>query len=285
MLLLADPRAFTALFPLLVVQAASTGAAYWFAFTQSQSRSPSQMPSWTPSPTATASTTASMTRSPDTLTQTPTASSTPSVTASYTPSQSMTLSQTPSPGATPSALHPYVSSIAASGMGNTWDVAVDGAGGFFVSDIVPCLVYHLSGVGAAKVIAAGTSGSCTHAGADGTASTLASLARPVGLAAYSATDFLVAEGTGNYVRRSTAGIIRTIVGTGAATSTGDGGPAVAASINSPAAIRFDATGAGIYIAEDTGSRVRYVSAAGVISTAYAAPAPVTCAAPNGVGGL
>ena len=154
-----------------------------------------------------------------------------------------------------------------------------------MSDAQNCVVYHLDSVGGSAVVVAGVSGACAHSGADGTPSTLAGLARPVGLAAYSPVDFIVAEGNGNYVRRSTNGTIWTLVGTGAASSAGDGGPAVSASTNSPAAVRWDSTGAGYYVTEDVGGRVRYVNAAGIISTVFSPGSGVICAAPVGAGGL
>ncbi len=69
------------------------------------------------------------------------------------------------------------------------------------------------------------------------------------------------------VRRVSAltGIITTYAGTGTAGFTGDGGAATSARLNLPQSIRLDASG-NIYIADTANNRIRYVTAAGVIST-------------------
>ncbi len=53
------------------------------------------------------------------------------------------------------------------------------------------------------------------------------------------------------------GIITTVVGTGTASSTGDGGAATAATINAPGYSRFDSAG-NLYIADILGARIRKV---------------------------
>ena len=70
----------------------------------------------------------------------------------------------------------------------------------------------------------------------------------------------------NRVRRidHTSGIITTICGNGSATSTGDGFPATAATLNNPADICFDKYG-NLYIAEFSSARIRKITPSGVIS--------------------
>ena len=63
----------------------------------------------------------------------------------------------------------------------------------------------------------------------------------------------------------TAGIITTFAGTGAKESSGDGGPASAASLADPRDIAFDRDG-NVYIADTYGYRMRKVSPSGTIST-------------------
>jgi sugar lactone lactonase YvrE len=65
-------------------------------------------------------------------------------------------------------------------------------------------------------------------------------------------------------RIGTDGIIRSIVGSGS-TRAGDGGPAVDAVLNRPAAVTFDATG-NLYIVDRANFLVRMVSQAGTITT-------------------
>ena len=101
---------------------------------------------------------------------------------------------------------------------------------------------------------------------DGGAATSARLTSPYQMCLDPAGDVLVADYSGNRVRKITpAGIISTFAGTGAASSTGDGGQATAATLNMPNGIACDASG-NVYIAEEHGIRVRKVTAAGVIST-------------------
>ena len=53
----------------------------------------------------------------------------------------------------------------------------------------------------------------------------------------------------------TTGFITTVVGSGAAGNTGDGGPALSASLNSPSIIKFDTTG-NLYICDQGNNRIR-----------------------------
>ncbi len=62
----------------------------------------------------------------------------------------------------------------------------------------------------------------------------------------------------------TAGIITTIAGTGSSGSTGDGGPATAATFNALAGIAVDGSG-NIYVADNGDHTVRKIDAAGMIS--------------------
>jgi sugar lactone lactonase YvrE len=61
------------------------------------------------------------------------------------------------------------------------------------------------------------------------------------------------------------GNISTVCGTGASSSTGDGGAATAATIRDPYGITIDSAG-NIYVAERAGNRVRKFTVGGTIST-------------------
>ncbi|MEX2263976.1 MAG: IPT/TIG domain-containing protein [Bryobacteraceae bacterium] len=91
-----------------------------------------------------------------------------------------------------------------------------------------------------------------------------------GLAVDAAGNLYLAD-TQNYVVRriSTAGIISTYAGNGDNASSGDGGPATAASIGASFGLAMDSAG-NLYIAETGNSRVRRVSSSGIITT-YAGP--------------
>jgi sugar lactone lactonase YvrE len=74
--------------------------------------------------------------------------------------------------------------------------------------------------------------------------------------------------TGNHVVRrfSVAGVITTVAGSGVQSFSGDGGPAIAAELDSPAGLTMDASG-NLFIADSHNQRVREVAAAtGVITT-------------------
>ena len=91
----------------------------------------------------------------------------------------------------------------------------------------------------------------------------------------------VCDFQGHRIRKIDAsGIVTTVVGTGAASSTGDGGPAAKATLNQPFSVAFGPDGA-MYISENLGARVRRVDpatsvittvAGGGISTAENVPA-------------
>ena len=76
----------------------------------------------------------------------------------------------------------------------------------------------------------------------------------------------VSDYSNHRVRRiTTDGKISTLVGTGAAGSGGDGGPATRAQVNCPRQIAVDSTGA-VYVTDPGGHRVRRIGPDGVIST-------------------
>ena len=77
---------------------------------------------------------------------------------------------------------------------------------------------------------------------------------------------LIFDNLNHAIRKITpGGVITTLAGTGVAGSTGDGGQATAARLNSPADIALDASGA-LYIADRLNNRIRKVATNGVITT-------------------
>ncbi len=106
---------------------------------------------------------------------------------------------------------------------------------------------------------------------DGTAALSASLDHPVAVAVEPSRAILLIEG--NRVRRVTAqGTIVTVAGTGAAGSSGDGGPATSARLNAPQALAVRSDGS-IFIADTGSNRVRRVDRAGTITTVAGTGAP------------
>lgn len=106
--------------------------------------------------------------------------------------------------------------------------------------------------------AQGTSG-------DGGSAKLATLTAPSGLALDSAGNLYILDQQVNTVRRvGTNGVISTYAGNGQIGYGGDGGPAIKASFNGPAAIATDASG-NLYIADTGNNVVRVVNTNGQVS--------------------
>ena len=103
-------------------------------------------------------------------------------------------------------------------------------------------------------------------GGDGGPATNASLHYPSGLAFDSAGNLYIADGVNRRVRKvDTSGNISTVAGNGTAAFSGDGGPAINASLAFPLDVAVDSIG-NLYIADVYSRRVRKVDTSGNIST-------------------
>lgn len=99
---------------------------------------------------------------------------------------------------------------------------------------------------------------------DGGLATSSALVRPVAVAAGQRGEIYIAEG--NRVREvQPDGRIVTLAGTGDAGSSGDGGPAAGAQLNTPQGLAIDSMGR-VYIADTLNNRVRRVDPDGTIHT-------------------
>lgn len=109
---------------------------------------------------------------------------------------------------------------------------------------------------------------------DGGAATAAQLNGPTGLAATADGGWLIAD-TGNHVVRkvSADGHIATVAGRGVQGFAGDGAPATAAQLNTPAAVSATPDG-GFLIADYLNHRVRRVSPDGTITTVAGSGQPL-----------
>jgi len=148
-----------------------------------------------------------------------------------------------------------------------WGVAVDAADNLYISDWNNHRIRMVSPSGIITTVAG--NGASGFAGDDGPA--IDASLYPEGVAVDAAGNLYIADTSNRRVRRvSSSGAITTVAGKGTQGSSGDGGPATAASLYSPAGLALDATG-NLYIADSYGARIRMVSAGGIITTVAGAP--------------
>jgi sugar lactone lactonase YvrE len=139
---------------------------------------------------------------------------------------------------------------------------MDGAGNLYVSDTANFRVLKIDTAGILSTYAG--NGSIAYNG-DGQPATSAAV-HPFGLALDAGGNLYIADSFNNRVRKvDTNGIITTVAGNGTGAFSGDGGPAIVASISTPRGVAVDAAG-NLYIADSSNNRVRVVSPSGTIQT-------------------
>jgi trimeric autotransporter adhesin len=108
---------------------------------------------------------------------------------------------------------------------------------------------------------------------DGGPAPSAELDIPFGVAADPAGDVFIADTQNNRIRKvSPTGTITTVAGSGTPGFSGDGGPAISASLNHPMGVALDSSG-NIYIADEYNNRIREVSTTGTITTVAGSGGP------------
>ncbi|MBC7545298.1 MAG: hypothetical protein H7338_21445 [Candidatus Sericytochromatia bacterium] len=132
------------------------------------------------------------------------------------------------------------------------DCAFDASGNIYVADMNNQRVRLINSAGFISTFAGG-GGSV----ADGISPTAASLTSIRGVSV-SGGSLYIADTQANKVRVVTGGIITTYLGTGTASSTGDGGSPLAANVNFPADVAFGPFGH-VYVAEEGGNRIRVIA--------------------------
>ena len=141
--------------------------------------------------------------------------------------------------------------------------AFDSKGNMYVADGLNNVVRKIDTAGIITTVAG--NGTPTHTG-DGGPATAATLAGPWCVTVDIHNNLYIADEQNNVIRKvDTAGIITTFAGTGTMGSTGDGGPATAATFNYPNFVRFDSIG-NLYVAENGGFKIRKINPAGMITT-------------------
>ncbi|TAK62615.1 MAG: hypothetical protein EPO22_07345, partial [Dehalococcoidia bacterium] len=148
-------------------------------------------------------------------------------------------------------------------IGLPFDIANDGAGGYYVSSADVYVVRHITSGGVSQTFAGGGSGCAgqTNSVGDGCLATSAVLAGLLGVAVDGSGRVYIADQFHQRVRRvdPATGIITTVAGTGVAGYSGDGGPATAAKLNYPVGLAIDGAG-NVYIADKNNHVVREVRA-------------------------
>jgi uncharacterized protein (TIGR03437 family) len=148
-------------------------------------------------------------------------------------------------------------------LGGVSAVAVDSRGNLFLTASTYGMILRVTAGGVLEVVAG--NGIRAFSG-DGGEATNASLFSPWGIAVDAAGNIFIAD-TGNHRIRKVSpdGIISTVAGSGVRGSSGDGGPATAASLNEPNGVALD-SGGNLYIADTANHRIRKVTPGGIIST-------------------
>lgn len=142
-------------------------------------------------------------------------------------------------------------------------LAVDPAGNIYFSDRARHSVYRVDPAGTLTIVA-GT-GTYGFSG-DGGPATAAQLDDPSGIAIGPDGSLYISDTNNQRIRRvAPGGTISTVAGTGTGGFSGDGGQAVNAALNGPAALAIDASG-NLYIADQGNGRIRMISTTGIITT-------------------
>ncbi len=141
--------------------------------------------------------------------------------------------------------------------GGSFGVALDSVGGLYIAYSVVSVVRTLSTNGVSSTV----TGSLSNPGfsGDGGPATSAKVNSPKSLAADASGNIFISDTGNNRIRKvNTNNIITTIAGSGAFGYSGDGGPAINASLAAPFGVCLD-SGGNVYFADANNNRVRKLS--------------------------
>jgi trimeric autotransporter adhesin len=143
-------------------------------------------------------------------------------------------------------------------------VAVDSSGNLYIADAGNNRIRKVAAATGVITTIAGT-GTAGYSGDNG-AATSATLNKPSAVVEGSTGNLYILDTGNNVVRQvNTTGTITTIVGNGTAGYSGDNGPATSATLHASHGMNIDGSG-DLYVADSGNNVVRFVSAAGTIST-------------------
>jgi trimeric autotransporter adhesin len=142
-------------------------------------------------------------------------------------------------------------------------IAVDAGGNIYFNDTFNNIVREITGGNLITIAGTGKAG---FAGDNGPASK-AQLNNPSGLTLDASGNIYISDSLNHRVRMvsGSKGTIATIVGSGSAGSTGDGGAALTATLVYPAGLALDAKG-DLYISDDVANDVRMVNSGQIVTT-------------------
>jgi sugar lactone lactonase YvrE len=141
--------------------------------------------------------------------------------------------------------------------------AFDQAGNLYFADRDDNRVAKVSPSGVlTTIVGTGQAGSSPN----GALARAAQISHPTAIVFDRAGNLFIADFNGNRVRKvDTKGVITTVVGTGRSGHSGDGGPATAADLTSPAGLAIDSAG-NLYFTELENNTLRRVDPRGVVTT-------------------
>ncbi|HZT66404.1 MAG TPA: hypothetical protein VFA11_11500 [Acidimicrobiales bacterium] len=140
-------------------------------------------------------------------------------------------------------------------------LAADASGDLFMADSENAAVREVSSAGVISTVA-GT-GQKGYTG-DGGPATGAELYWPTGVSVDPSGDLLIADGGSARVRQVVNGIISTVAGNGSVGMSGDGGPAVNASLAEPVGVAVGSSG--VDVVDSQNGVIRHISTTGTITT-------------------
>ena len=135
-------------------------------------------------------------------------------------------------------------------------ICLDGSGNLFIADQFGNRIRKVATSGIISTVV-GSSGVAGYSSDGGTA-TFAQLSSPSGVVVDSLNNLYIADYGNNRIRKVANNVITTVVGTGTAGYSGDGGAATSATIRSPAGVALDAF-RNLYVADSGNSCIRKIT--------------------------